>query len=152
MKILTVKKCLYTICPRSSDPFYIVPYYIKEVTTSWTKSNCVIHLFLYERSCVCVLCVGKCIIIVHISLIDRVKRNIFFPFSIWLSLFLSLFLSLSLSISNSVCLSVCLSMCVSVFLPVCFSVCLSAVSFSILIFLSLSLSLPPSMNWLYCVS
>ena len=27
-----------TICPRSSDPFYIVSYYIKLVTTSWTYS------------------------------------------------------------------------------------------------------------------
>ena len=25
-----------TVCPRSSDPFYIVTYYIKWVTTSWT--------------------------------------------------------------------------------------------------------------------
>ena len=28
----------YTICPRSSDPFYIVSYYTKLVTTSWTHS------------------------------------------------------------------------------------------------------------------
>ena len=27
-----------TICPKSSDPFYIVTYYIKWVTTSWTHS------------------------------------------------------------------------------------------------------------------
>ena len=33
----------YTICPRSSDPFYIVAYYIKWVTTSWTYGICVIH-------------------------------------------------------------------------------------------------------------
>ena len=26
----------HTVCPRSSDPFYIVTYYIKWVTTSWT--------------------------------------------------------------------------------------------------------------------
>ena len=25
-----------TVCPRSNDPFYIVTYYIKWVTTSWT--------------------------------------------------------------------------------------------------------------------
>jgi len=30
---------LSTICPRSSDPFYIVSYYIKWVTTSWTHST-----------------------------------------------------------------------------------------------------------------
>ena len=29
----------YTICPRSSDPFYIVTYYIKYVTTSWTDGK-----------------------------------------------------------------------------------------------------------------
>ena len=28
-----------TICPRSSDPFYIVNYYINWVTTSWTHSS-----------------------------------------------------------------------------------------------------------------
>ena len=27
-----------TVCPRSSDPFQIVTYYIKWVTTSWTDS------------------------------------------------------------------------------------------------------------------
>ena len=26
----------YTVCPRSSDPFYVVTYYINWVTTSWT--------------------------------------------------------------------------------------------------------------------
>ena len=29
-----------TVCPGCSDPFYIVSYYIKWVTTSWTHSNC----------------------------------------------------------------------------------------------------------------
>ena len=28
----------YTICPGNSDPFYIVSYYIRWVTTSWTHS------------------------------------------------------------------------------------------------------------------
>ena len=28
-----------TICPGSSDPIYIVSYYIKWVTTSWTYSS-----------------------------------------------------------------------------------------------------------------
>ena len=28
-----------TICPESSDPFCIVSYYIKGVTTSWTHSR-----------------------------------------------------------------------------------------------------------------
>ena len=28
----------YTVCPGSSDPLYIVTYYIKWVTTSWTHS------------------------------------------------------------------------------------------------------------------
>ena len=30
---------LLTVCPRSSDPFYIVSHYIKWVPTSWTYSN-----------------------------------------------------------------------------------------------------------------
>ena len=28
-----------TVCPRSSDPFYIVTYYIKYVTISWTDDS-----------------------------------------------------------------------------------------------------------------
>ena len=28
-----------TVCPRSSAPFYVITYYIKWVTTSWTYSN-----------------------------------------------------------------------------------------------------------------
>ena len=28
-----------TVCPRISDPFYIVTYYIKWLTTSWTHRN-----------------------------------------------------------------------------------------------------------------
>ena len=30
---------LTTVCPRSSDPFYTVTYYIEWVTTSWTDGN-----------------------------------------------------------------------------------------------------------------
>ena len=30
---------VYTVFPGSSDPFYIVSYYIKWVTTSWTYSK-----------------------------------------------------------------------------------------------------------------
>ena len=29
----------HTMCPRSSDPFYIVTYYIIWVTTSWTHGK-----------------------------------------------------------------------------------------------------------------
>ena len=28
-----------TMCPRSSDPFHMVTYYIKRVTTSWTDGR-----------------------------------------------------------------------------------------------------------------
>ena len=35
---LTYIYILYTICPRGSDPFYIVSYNIKWVNTSWTCS------------------------------------------------------------------------------------------------------------------
>ena len=38
----------YTVCPGSSTPFYIVIYYIKWVTTSWTYSRESIHL-LYTK-------------------------------------------------------------------------------------------------------
>ena len=29
----------YTVCPRSSEPIYILSYYMKWVTTSWTVSR-----------------------------------------------------------------------------------------------------------------
>ena len=36
--VVTAKKLL-TVCPRSGDPFYIITYYIKWVTASWTYSK-----------------------------------------------------------------------------------------------------------------
>ena len=41
LKYSTPKKSgpiLYTVCPRSSYPFYIITYYIKLVKISWTYS------------------------------------------------------------------------------------------------------------------
>ena len=35
---------VYSECPRSSDPFYIVAYYITGVTTSWTDGTSKLHL------------------------------------------------------------------------------------------------------------
>ena len=35
-----------TVCPRSSDPFYIVSNYIKLVTTSWTYS--ILNIFFWR--------------------------------------------------------------------------------------------------------
>ena len=34
----TIQNIKHTVCPRSLDPFYILSYYIKWVTTSWTHS------------------------------------------------------------------------------------------------------------------
>ena len=42
--VLSWKIC--AVCPRISDPFYIVTYYLKWVTTSWTDGT----LFLYLLS------------------------------------------------------------------------------------------------------
>ena len=57
--LTTIKKFLYgTVCPRSSEPCYIVSYYIKWVTNSWTHStnikneNCT---FLLRLKCFCFL-------------------------------------------------------------------------------------------------
>ena len=44
----------YTVCPRSSDPFYIVCYYINWVTASWTHSICIafsLHCFYFLFRC-----------------------------------------------------------------------------------------------------
>ena len=38
LKIAPHTERKYTVCPGSSDPFYIVTYQIKWVTTSWTHS------------------------------------------------------------------------------------------------------------------
>ena len=38
----------HTVCPMSTDPFFVVNYYIKWVTTSWT-CNTVYVLFFYEH-------------------------------------------------------------------------------------------------------
>ena len=32
------EKGFHTVCPRSSDPFYIVTHYVNWVTTSWAYS------------------------------------------------------------------------------------------------------------------
>ena len=44
---LSRRKYRYTVCPRSRDPFYIVIYYIKWFTTSWTHSK----WDQFKRSC-----------------------------------------------------------------------------------------------------
>ena len=36
--LTSIKLLKCTICPGSSDPFYVVTYYIKWVTISWTHS------------------------------------------------------------------------------------------------------------------
>ena len=38
-KMSTKRPENHTACPRSSDPFYVVTYYIKWVTSSWTHSK-----------------------------------------------------------------------------------------------------------------
>ena len=36
----------YTVCPRSSDPVYIVTYYIEWVNTSWTDGNKKVKIYI----------------------------------------------------------------------------------------------------------
>ena len=40
----------YNVRPRSSDPFDIVTYYIKRVTTSWTNSisNAILYSYVFD--------------------------------------------------------------------------------------------------------
>ena len=38
-KIFSNEYIVHTVCPRSSDPFHVVTYYIKWVITSWTDST-----------------------------------------------------------------------------------------------------------------
>ena len=39
---------LSTVCPGSSDPFNVVIYYIKWITTSWTYSIYILNLSVYQ--------------------------------------------------------------------------------------------------------
>ena len=45
-----VSNFAYTICPGSRDPLYIVNYYIKWVTTSWTHGISLLHLSNKDRN------------------------------------------------------------------------------------------------------
>ena len=46
MHIISFLWFLNTVCPRSSDPFYIVSYYLKWVSTFWTYSMCLLILYV----------------------------------------------------------------------------------------------------------
>ena len=65
-----------TVCPRSSDPFYIGSYYIKGVTTSWTDSN---STDVKQNYCTCHQ--NAAIKLVSLALYDRslvVDRNVLY--------------------------------------------------------------------------
>ena len=67
-----------TICPRSRDPFYIVTYYIKWVTTSWTIST-ILKIWILFYICVLVwflICVEKIIIILRQGSLHAVRRSV----------------------------------------------------------------------------
>ena len=44
------KQSINTICPGSSDPVYIVTYYVNWVTTSWTDGKNTPHFFAQETT------------------------------------------------------------------------------------------------------
>ena len=44
----TIGRLIATVCPGSSDPFYIVTYYIKWITTSWTYSIILTQSLIYD--------------------------------------------------------------------------------------------------------
>ena len=52
---LKISSAQHTVCPRGSNPFYVVSYYIKWVTTSRTYSNLIlvkpsIRILIFETS------------------------------------------------------------------------------------------------------
>ena len=49
MQLILTRPVKDTVCSGSSDQFYIVTYYIKWVTTSWTYSMRAIRLFCDSR-------------------------------------------------------------------------------------------------------
>ena len=57
MNIFRKERVRGTVCPRSCDPFYIITYYIKWVTTSWTHSTyskeASIHLLMARTNVLC---------------------------------------------------------------------------------------------------
>ena len=69
-------KILHTICPGSSDPFYIVTYYIKWVITSWTHSinNLNIYEFVTEIGPVTFKIISKIVIYYTARKIMRINQ------------------------------------------------------------------------------
>ena len=56
-QFIILTKLLYTVCLRSSDPFYVVIYYIKWVTTSWTYTYVLEWPILWSK--LAILCVQE---------------------------------------------------------------------------------------------
>ena len=124
----------YTVCPGSSDPFYIVTYYIKWVTSSWTYS---IFLWRYDNPSECganssysstmLACVVSYTFILYLYFwVFSSYSHFFFSFSlsfstpyIYRSASLSITFTFSLCtfslfffISSSVCLSIQFQICI----------------------------------------
>ena len=122
---------IYTVCPRSSDPFYVVTYCIKWVTTSWKYS-------------------------IPYNLSNCNSFGYYFSYCLYFCLYVTLVLNLS--VSTYFCISVFLSLCLPY---LCFYVFLYVVSliFSTLsysptpfVFTFLSLSLSRTGGWLLMIS
>ena len=53
---------VFTVCPRSSDPFYIVTDYVNWVTTSWTDGIVVVKIFVASISSIFLMTLKRCCI------------------------------------------------------------------------------------------
>ena len=74
---------LHTVCPRSSDPFYIVTYYIKLVITSWTD-NSSNHVLTYSE---CRYIIWKFDLLHSSKVCDAyLKRSVYFQYADLVSL------------------------------------------------------------------
>ena len=49
-----------TVCPRSGDPFYVVTYYIKWVTTSWTDGTIALLQIILKLDILYAFIYAKC--------------------------------------------------------------------------------------------
>ena len=71
---LAPRKKTLTVCPGNSDPFNLVSYYIKWVTTSWTHSNTIENISRHQLGCL-----GKSLKLIETTqMVDKIFLIIIF--------------------------------------------------------------------------
>ena len=106
-----------TLSPRRSYPFYMVTYYIKSVTTSWTDSKFFGNTYDFFNAYIPLSLSVSFSLYIYTSLSISISLSLYLALSIYfyilkslyfsISLFLSIYLSLSISLSLSLIVILC---------------------------------------------